>query len=119
MPRIRALLRAAAIALLLVVSITSPASAHERRQYLPDGRGFGGIQSDHHTIYACDTKADNWGVRTWAYFRGSGATLLVGDANGSKEGCGRQYFSTQPSSFQVCAGPYGADYVCTGWWSVF
>lgn len=119
MPGIRLLLRATAIASLIVLCFSTTASAHERRQYIPDGLGYGGIRSDHLTAYACDTKADGWGVRTRVWFRATNSYATVGDANGSSSGCGSRNWGTVPAEFQVCTGPSGADYYCTGWWSVF
>lgn len=104
-------------AIALVAGATTPASAHEQRTYLLDGRGYGGVTSDHRYVYACDTKADGWGVRTWYYWRTSGGSEYldhVGDGNGSQSGCGREYGGTVVR-FLVCAGPNGADYTCAGW----
>jgi hypothetical protein len=117
--RVRTLLGATATALLLVLGTTVPASAHATRMYLPDGRGYGGVTSDHKYVYACDTKADNWGVRVWYYWSPAGTTAeyfdMVGDANGSKSGCGQEYGGYVVRRFNVCAGPNGADYACTGY----
>jgi hypothetical protein len=81
-------------------------------EVLPNHRGYGGVLSDGR-IFACDTRADNWGVRTH-YITSRGGREHVGDGNGSRGGCGieRPYDGYPVILFRVCAGVNGADTVC-------
>ncbi len=76
--------------------------------------GHGGVKSSHTRAYACDTLADNRGVRTW-YWTAAGGLYAVGDANGSKSGCGEESSrdGSTITAYQVCAGVNGADTYCT------
>jgi hypothetical protein len=76
--------------------------------------GSGGVRNSHTRIYACDFKAEGWGVRTHYQLR-DGRIGYVGDGNGSKEGCGDRVVTKTANPvlyFQVCAGPNGADQSC-------
>ncbi|MEU1520156.1 hypothetical protein ABZ490_49995 [Streptomyces sp. NPDC005811] len=80
------------------------------------GRGYGKVTTGGTYVTACDTNADNWGVRT-RYYTSNGVTGVVGDANGSSSGCGGE----EPTgggrvlAVRVCAGVNGADTSCTPW----
>jgi hypothetical protein len=76
--------------------------------------GSGGVRNSHTRIYACDFKAEGWGVRTHYQLR-NGTQGYVGDGNGSKEGCGDRVVTKTANPvlyFQVCAGRNGADEDC-------
>lgn len=92
--------------LMLVTTGTAQAAG---RLDLNSGRGYGG--HDTWSVYACDTRADGWGVRTY-YELSDGSADLVGDANGSSSGCGSESTRAPVVWFAVCAGPNGADSEC-------
>lgn len=99
------------------------ASAHDRSVDLSCGIwgycGWGSVLNNHTTVRACDSVADGYGVRTH-YWLKSGASGLVGDANGSESGCGIRDVGTTSNpvvSFQVCAGKNGIDTWCTSKYS--
>ncbi|MDV9172068.1 hypothetical protein R6V09_18365 [Streptomyces sp. W16] len=81
------------------------------------GRGYGVVTTGGNYVYACDTNADNWGVRT-QYYTSRGVTDIVGDGNGSKSGCGGE--SPTGGGYivraRVCAGVSGANTSCTSWY---
>lgn len=103
---------AAATALLLWTANTAQA---ESRSYLVNSRGNGGVY-DSGSVFACDTKAEDWGVRT-RYWTSNGVYDYVGDANGSSSGCGSESPAGggRVTSYKVCAGVSGLDTTCTGW----
>jgi hypothetical protein len=85
-------------------------------------RGYGGVNNSGRHVYACDTKKDNWGVRTRFVYvvRGSSAehSDVVGDGNGgASNGCGIRDLPSDLHAvrFKVCTGVNGADTECTGW----
>ena len=88
-------------------------TAHASQYDLPNGRGNGGFQDGTGLVYACDTKPDNWGVRTH-YTTSNGIKDTVGDADGSKGGCGRKPLKGGGylTALSVCAGVNGADTTC-------
>lgn len=91
---------------------TSPALSHSTSSSVPGG--YGGVQNSHTSVYACDTSANGWGVRTYYRLR-SGSNSHVGDANGSAAGCGSRAVTTTSNpvvSYQVCTGPDGFNSVC-------
>ncbi len=101
-----------------VATLLSPAAAFAASSDI--GYGYGGINNGGYHVYACDTKADNWGVRVhYKYKNSSGkeVTATVGDANGSSSGCGiKDLPSGVPAyKYNVCAGVSGADSACSGW----
>ncbi|MDQ7808645.1 hypothetical protein Q5425_33345 [Amycolatopsis sp. A133] len=106
-------LNAAALAisagLLLATTGTAQAGVLARLD-LSQGRGYGGHNGTNN-VYACDTKADGWGVRTY-YELTDGFVDLVGDANGSSSGCGNEPTRAPVKWFAVCAGPNGQDSEC-------
>jgi hypothetical protein len=104
----RALLATGAISASMMLVLTG--TAHAAQLTLPDSRGYGGNDGSYR-VYACDTRADNWGVRTW-YGMANGTYDHVGDANGSSSGCGSESTPSAVVWIQVCAGPNGADSVC-------
>lgn len=110
----RRLLNAGALAisagLLLLGTGTAQATTVLARLDLPDGMGYGGHNGSNN-VYACDTKADGWGVRTY-YELVDGSADLVGDANGSSSGCGNEPTRVPVAWFAVCAGPNGQDNEC-------
>lgn len=81
------------------------------------GQGYGRVETGGTFVYACDTSANNWGVRT-QYVTNRGASDIVGDANGSASGCGGE----TPTGggyivrARVCAGVNGANTTCTPWY---
>lgn len=81
------------------------------------GRGYGQVNTGGAYVYACDTNADNWGVRT-QYYTSNGVTDIVGDANGSSSGCGGESPTGGGyiTSARVCAGVNGANTSCTSWY---
>jgi hypothetical protein len=93
----------------------TPAQAHNGDMYLSGSRGYGGWNSSHTEVWACDTRADGWGVRTW-YRTSNGVIDHVGDANGSAGGCGRESAAGGGTivEAQVCTGRNGMDENCTG-----
>jgi hypothetical protein len=91
----------------LMLVMTGTAQAAELS--LSQGRGYGGHNT--YSVYACDTKADGWGVRTY-YELSDGYVDLVGDGNGSSGGCGSEGTHAPVVWFAVCAGPNGADNEC-------
>jgi len=91
---------------------TSPAMAHDAEADVPGGRG--GVVNLHTYVFACDERADGWGVRTYYWLR-SGGTGAVGDANGSAAPCGGRTVTTTSNPvvyYQVCTGPNGQDWEC-------
>ncbi|MEU3651130.1 hypothetical protein AB0E59_47775 [Lentzea sp. NPDC034063] len=83
-------------------------------------RGYGGVNNHGNHVYACDTRSDNWGVRTrFVYVVSGGGQYedVVGDGNGSTTGCGVRDLPLALTAvrFNVCAGVSGADTGCTGW----
>ncbi|MEV0736682.1 PLP-dependent transferase [Streptomyces sp. NPDC050549] len=95
--------------------MTESASAYSA--IVLSGRGYGVVTTGGTYVYACDTKADNWGVRT-EYYTSRGVTDIVVDANGSASGCGGE----SPTGgghivrARVCAGVSGANASCTSWY---
>jgi hypothetical protein len=65
----------------LMLVMTGTAQAAELS--LSQGRGYGGHNT--YSVYACDTKADGWGVRTY-YELSDGYVDLVGDGNPACQG---------------------------------
>jgi hypothetical protein len=109
----RRLLNAGALAvsagLLLLTAGTAQATVLARLD-LSQGRGYGGHNGTNN-VYACDTKADGWGVRTY-YELADGSADLVGDANGHSTGCGNEPTRAPVVWYAVCAGPNGQDNEC-------
>jgi hypothetical protein len=91
----------------LVLVLTG--TAHAAQLTLSQGRGYGGNET--YRVYACDTKADGWGVRTY-YELQNGEAGLVGDGNGSTSPCGSRNMPSPVVWIAVCAGPNGADSDC-------
>jgi hypothetical protein len=86
------------------------ASAHDvsATLYRCDGIqkcGYGGVTNNHTRVYACDTRGDGYGFRTWYFLRNT-QNGYVDDPNGSDSGCGAAYPGTASNpviSFQVCS----------------
>jgi hypothetical protein len=108
MSRGRALLTIGAISASL--TLLTAGAAQAATLYLPDNRGYG-YNDGSYRVVACDTRADNWGVRTY-YGMANGHYDLVGDANGSASGCGAESTPSPVVWIRVCAGVNGADTVC-------
>lgn len=109
----RKLLMAVAVLIGALAISASPAMAHPTSSTLV-GRGHGGVHTGHTYVYACDDRADGWGVRVYYWLR-SGGTGAVGDANGSAAGCGGRAVTSLSNPvvyYQVCAGPNGSDAAC-------
>src|SRR5262245_2256870 len=96
----------AAAAALSLTALVVPASAHDVLVLLQD-LGAGGIQNNHRTFFACDLKADGFGIRT-AYSGG-----FVHDGNGSADGCGSGARPTGVTKFRVCATDSNVVFLCT------
>ncbi|MEV0035528.1 hypothetical protein [Streptomyces sp. NPDC050804] len=116
----RALLTAATVASTLLLTATAASASEYTIQAEGQARGYGGADGDGLRVYACDTNADNWGVRTHYRYRnstGGTSTRTVSDANGVTTGCGEQNMarSAPALSYQVCTGRAGADTVCSPW----
>lgn len=93
------------------------ASAHDvavSAYYCGDQRcGYGGVTNSHTRVYACDTKSDGYGLRTFYYLRDY-RNGYVDDANGSASGCSAIYPGTASNpviSIQVCSKQ--AKIICT------
>lgn len=115
MTRTKLLTWSAALAMAIPVLVAAPASAHStcvKKQ----NRGEGCVSASHTWVTACDTNAEGWGVRT-NYVTSRGVRGLVGDANGSKPGCGGEAPTGGGTivRYQVCAGPDGANRDCSSW----
>jgi hypothetical protein len=90
----------------------TPASAHEPTVFI-DSAGFGQIVNNHHDVVACDTAADDLGVRT--RYVANGVTSHVRDLNGSQPGCGVAQGVGTVTTFQVCVHQSGVILRCTPW----
>jgi hypothetical protein len=116
--RVRRLVAVAAPAAVLTLGIASAATAHTNYPTLASSRGYGGVNSNHFQVRACDSKADGWGVRTFYEYYDSSRNVFVsgtvGDSNGSESGCGKRDTPYPVTWFNVCAGPDGANVSCTG-----
>jgi hypothetical protein len=110
--------------ILLILGLTLPAQAHDLRANLyacaPDGHGFCGFgqERDHHQVIdACDQLADGHGLYV-KYTLFGGREGKVGDANGSKSGCGIQSVGNASAPivrFNVCIDVALITDPCTGW----
>jgi hypothetical protein len=123
MPRKAVVSGALTAGLMLITAVTASANQAGVRAGGQD-RGYGGVNNHGRHVYACDTKGDNWGVRTHYVYLVSGSSAehsdTVGDGNGSSSGCGIRDLPTDLHAirFNVCAGVSGADTGCTGWITV-
>ncbi|MCI4062746.1 hypothetical protein MRQ36_09245 [Micromonospora sp. R77] len=100
----RTLMVSAATATTLVV-FGGQASAHAHTLPIYGAGALIGnaqVEADHLYVKACDFSADGVGIRA-EYKTTSGVTDMVGDANGSASGCGREHTpSGFVSSYRVC-----------------
>lgn len=76
----------------------------------------GGVGRNRRFVFACDLEADGRGLRT-EYHMSNGVKDHVGDANGSKPGCGAESSGTTIDWFRVCEGPGEAG--CKPWKPLF
>jgi len=109
----RRLAMAAGAAGTVVVLVASPAAAASQSLFVgPFEIGKGYVVEYGRTYAACDLQADGNGIRTEVRLS-NGFSDSVGDANGSKSGCGVEHPAGQAyvTSFRVCAG---SSY-CTIW----
>ena len=125
MRMLRNLAYGAALAAALVLAAATSASANQAGVRAGgQDRGYGGVNNHGRHVYACDTKADNWGVRTHYVYLVAGSSTehsdTVGDGNGSSSGCGIRDLPSDLHAirFNVCSGVNGADTGCTGWINV-
>jgi hypothetical protein len=112
----------AAIVITTIGLLPTAASAQSVGVGGSTSRGYGGINNDGKHIYACDTNADNWGVRTYYMYEINANPdnydeAVVADGNGSKTGCGTANLlgNDYAYEFDVCSGVSGANTTCTGW----
>ena len=99
----------------------SPASAHYdfvALYYNDVHRASGTWSADHHTVGACDMRADGWGVRVY-YGLADGSTGVVKNYGGYqspgtcvKESVG-SWYRGPVRWIQVCAGDNGANTACS------
>lgn len=90
-----------------------PASAHT--QAIEQWGGHAVVFSGHKHIAVCDVKKDGWGLAI--EWRNGGKGGHLGDANGSKEGCGEKWLSYQAKQFRLCRQQpkKPATKQCTAW----
>ncbi|MEE1738795.1 hypothetical protein [Streptomyces sp. BE147] len=117
---IRVLLAAVTATSAVLLTATTASASEYPVQAEGQSRGYGGADDNGLRVYACDTFADNWGVRThYTYQNSTGgtATRTIDDANGVTAGCGEQNMaaSAPALSYQVCTGRAGADTACGPW----
>jgi hypothetical protein len=74
--------------------------------------GHGGVINSGYKLYACDDRADGFGIRTEVTLN-TGYTTYVGDGNGSKPGCGEKVTpgAAYAQQYRICWG----ETTCTAW----
>ncbi|GAB3142108.1 hypothetical protein GCM10027290_15780 [Micromonospora sonneratiae] len=117
--KLRHVLATTAAALLVAAAPAAPASAGTHSQSPPDGGGYGGVTNSwHQGIQACDTSANNRGIRIeYTQSDTTGNVYTLGDANGSSSGCGSRHVGPyEVLSFRVCSSVTGGgDDKCSSW----
>jgi opacity protein-like surface antigen len=103
-------------AVLLCGAQTASASSHV--QSPPDGGGTGTVSVSHQYLAACDSQANNRGIRIeYTLDDTTGNEYRLGDGNGADDGCGNRNVGPHfVLSFRVCSSVTGGgDDKCHAW----
>ncbi|MEU7758389.1 MULTISPECIES: hypothetical protein [Micromonospora] len=102
-----------AVVTVALVGMEMPASASSHT--ISRSWGYATVNSNHSNATACDTAANNRGVRV-EYVYPPGSTGVRGDTNGASGGCGSALAPDTIYKFRLCesnTGGGGDD--CTDW----
>lgn len=121
-PKLHQLVMGVVVTVSTVIAAIPSALAHDTTTVYPQccgaRQGQGGVYSNHTVIQACDTKRDNWGIKTQALTR-SGYIVEVYDGLEFPHPCQNKSsgFGSGLDAYRVCIynQPNNNETYCTSW----